>query len=159
MIERLESNNTYGSAATVINSDPDYGGCMVTPEMFVLGENEMSWFKSREYCMKNAYLFARLNNESSQTKMALNMTFEEPTEGWISLRRSLYSTDWYWKNEDTFSPYVDFTYWEKGQPEKPEKGLCALVSLDPNKNFKWKSGRCCSKKKPVCYKRPKYFTL
>ncbi|KTF90307.1 hypothetical protein cypCar_00019209 [Cyprinus carpio] len=144
---------------TILMFNQDDRGCLLTPEIFVLGEDEMSWFKSREYCMQNADLFARLNNESSQTKMALNMTREEPTEGWISLRRSLYSTDWYWKNEDTFSPNVDFTYWEKGQPEKPEKGLCASVSLDPNKNFKWKSARCCSKKKPVCYKRQKYFTL
>ncbi|KAF4102900.1 uncharacterized protein LOC131522505 [Onychostoma macrolepis] len=159
MVEHLESINTYGSAATVINTDPDDSGCLVTPGMFVLGEDEMNWFKSRKYCMDNADLFARLNNESSQTKMALNMAIKEPTEGWISLRRSLYSTDWYWKNEDTFSPNVDFTYWAIGQPEKPEKGLCALVSLDPNKNFKWKSARCCSKKKPVCYKGPKYLTL
>ncbi|XP_043117925.1 uncharacterized protein LOC122361050 [Puntigrus tetrazona] len=158
MIERLEFNNTYGSAATVISMDPDNGGCLVTPEMFVLGEDELSWFNSRLYCMENADLFARLNNESSQNKMALNMTLLEPTEGWISLRRSLYTTDWYWKNEDTFAPDVDFTYWGTGQPEKPEKGLCASVSLDPNKKYKWKSSRCCTKKKPVCYKRPKYFT-
>lgn len=159
MIERLDSNNTYGSAATVINTDPDNGGCLLTPEIFVLGEDEMNWFKSREYCMENADQFARLNNESSQAKMTLSMTRREPTEGWISLRRSLYTTDWYWRNEDTFPPNVDFTYWENGQPDKPEKGLCASVSLDPSKNFKWRSARCCSKKKPVCYKRPKYFTL
>lgn len=134
-------------------------GCLVTPEMFVLGEEEMSWSMSREYCMDNADLFARLNNKSRQDKMASNMTGEDPTEGWISLRRSLYSTDWYWKNEDNFSPSVDFTYWENGQPEKPENGLCASVSLDPSKNFKWKSARCCSKKKPICYIGPKYLTF
>ncbi|XP_042628932.1 uncharacterized protein LOC109098217 [Cyprinus carpio] len=159
MFERLESNSTYGSAATVISMDPDPYGCLVTPEMFVLGEEEMSWSMSREYCMDNADLFARLNNKSRQDKMASNMTGEDPTEGWISLRRSLYSTDWYWKNEDNFSPSVDFTYWENGQPEKPENGLCASVSLDPSKNFKWKSARCCSKKKPICYIGPKYLTF
>ncbi|KAL1259871.1 hypothetical protein QQF64_010448 [Cirrhinus molitorella] len=156
MVELLESNNTYLSAASVINMDPDSQGCLVTPEMFVLGEEEMNWFMSRHYCMENADLFARLNDKNSQDKMALNMTLEEPTEGWISLRRSLISTNWYWKNEDSFPPNVDFTYWESGHPESPEKGLCASVSLDPSKDFKWKSARCCSKKKPVCYKSAKY---
>ncbi|XP_016315650.1 uncharacterized protein LOC107668319 [Sinocyclocheilus anshuiensis] len=159
MFERLESNNTYGSAATVINMDPDRYGCLVTPEMFVLGEDEMSWSMSHEYCTENADLFARLNNRSSQDKMASNMAVIDPTEGWISLRRSLYSAEWYWKNEDNFSSNVDFTYWENRQPEKPEKGLCASVSLDPNKNFQWKSARCCSKKKPICYIGPKYLTF
>ncbi|XP_073704051.1 IgGFc-binding protein [Garra rufa] len=156
MVEVLETNSTYGSAAPVISMDPDSQGCLVTPEMFVLGEEEMNWFMSRQYCMTNADRFARLCDKNSQDKMALNMTLEDPTEGWISLRRSLYSTNWYWRNEDSFPPNVDFTYWESGHPESPEKGLCASVSLDPDKDFKWKSARCCSKKKPVCYKGAKY---
>ncbi|XP_059364778.1 uncharacterized protein LOC132103697 [Carassius carassius] len=159
MFEGLESNNTYGSAATVINRDPDRYGCLVSPEMFVLGKKEMNWSMSREYCMKNADLFARLNNISNQDKMVSDMTDEDTTEGWISLRRSLYTTDWYWKNEDSFSPNVNFTNWDNGQPERPEKGLCASVSLDPKKNFKWKSASCCSNKKPICYIGPKHLTL
>ncbi len=59
----------------------DDGGCLVTPEMFVLGEDEMSWFKSREYCLENADLFARLSNESSQTKMVLTMTLKKTHRG------------------------------------------------------------------------------
>ncbi|XP_052475343.1 uncharacterized protein LOC128031143 [Carassius gibelio] len=159
MFEGLESNNTYWSAATVINRDPDRYGCLVSPEMFVLGKEETNWSMSRKYCLENADLFARLNNMSNQDKMVSNMTDEDPTEGWISLRRSLYTTDWYWENKDSFSPNVNFTNWDNGQPERPEKGLCASVSLDPKKNFKWKSARCCSNKKPICYIRPKHLTL
>ncbi|KAK9961291.1 hypothetical protein ABG768_009086 [Culter alburnus] len=158
MIELLESNNIYGSPAIAINMDPDHNGCLVTPEMFVLGKDEMSWFMSRKYCLENADQLARFVAKDTLEKMASNMTHQEPTEGWISLRRALYTAEWYWKNEDDFPSTVNFTYWEDGQPEKPEKGLCASVSLDPKKKFMWKSARCCSKKKPVCYNTPKYLT-
>ncbi|XP_067252316.1 IgGFc-binding protein [Chanodichthys erythropterus] len=158
MIELLESNNIYGSPAIAINMDTDHNGCLVTPEMFVLGKDEMTWFMSRKYCLENADQLARFVAKDNLEKMASNMTHREPTEGWISLRRALYTAEWYWKNEDDFPSTVNFTYWEDGQPEKPEKGLCASVSLDPKKKFMWKSARCCSKKKPVCYNSPKYLT-
>ncbi|XP_067304257.1 IgGFc-binding protein [Pseudorasbora parva] len=156
MIERLESNSIYGSPAIAVNKDLDPNGCLVTPEMFVVGKEEMNWFMSREYCLQNADQFARIISEDTMDKVISNMTLEEPTEGWISLRRSLYSREWYWKNEDDFPSNVSYTYWGAEQPENPERGLCASVSLDPDKYFMWKSARCCSKKKPVCYKTTKY---
>lgn len=126
--------------------------------MFELGKDEMSWFMSCMYCKEKADQLARIVTNNTVEKMVLNMTLQEPTEGWIGLRRSLFTTEWYWKNEDNYPSTVNFTYWERGQPEKPEKGLCASVSLDPRKKFKWKSASCCSKKKPVCYKTTKYLT-
>lgn len=136
----------------------DRNGCLVTPEIFTVGKDEMNWFMSRNYCLENADQLARFFAMDTLDMMASNMTDQKPTEGWISLRRSLYTSEWYWKNEDNFPSTVNFTYWEDGQPEKPEKGLCASVSLDPKKKFMWKSARCCSKKKPVCYITPKYLT-
>lgn len=126
--------------------------------MFVLGEDEMSWSMSRNYCLEKADQFARIVSKNTVNIIVLNMTLQETTEGWISLRRNLFTTEWYWKNEDNFPSTVNFTYWKRGQPEKPEKGLCASVSLDPSNKFKWKSARCCSKKKPVCYRTTKYLT-
>ncbi|XP_077071048.1 IgGFc-binding protein [Siphateles boraxobius] len=158
MIERLDSNSIYGSPAITINMDPDGNGCLVTPETFVLGKDEMSWFMSRNYCLEYADQLARIVANNKVNKMVLNMTLQEPTDGWIGLRRNLYTTEWYWKNEDNFPSTVNFTYWQRGQPETPEKGLCASVSLNPSGNFKWKSARCCSKKKPVCYRTTKYLT-
>ncbi|KAK7158102.1 hypothetical protein R3I93_009336 [Phoxinus phoxinus] len=158
MIERLDFDSIYGSPAMAINMDPDGNGCLVTPEIFVLGKDEMSWFMSRKYCLENAYQLARIVANNTVNKVVLNMTLQKPTEGWIGLRRGLYTTDWYWKNEDNFPSTVNFTYWQRGQPEKPEKGLCASVSLDPRKEFKWQSAPCCSKKKPVCYGTTKYLT-
>ncbi|CAM4703566.1 unnamed protein product [Leuciscus chuanchicus] len=162
MIERLELNSIYGSPAMAINMNPDGNGCVVTPEMFVLGEDEMSWFMSREYCLKNGDQFARIVAKNTVNMIVLNMTLQEPTtsssEGWISLRRNLLTTEWYWKNEDDFPSTVSFTYWQRGQPDKPEKGLCASASLYPSNKLKWKSARCCSKKKPVCYRTTKYLT-
>ncbi|XP_039506857.1 uncharacterized protein LOC120462319 [Pimephales promelas] len=158
MIERLESDSIYGSPAIAINMNPDGNGCLVTPETFLLGQDEMSWFMSRQYCLENADQLARVVANTSVSRMAFNTTLQESKEGWIGLRRNLYTTEWYWKNEDDFPSTVKFTYWERGHPENPEKGLCASISLDPSKKFKWKSAGCCTKKKPVCYLSIKYFT-
>ncbi|KAI7806938.1 uncharacterized protein LOC130558079 [Triplophysa rosa] len=158
VIEKLEYN-IYGRAAIVLSDEPDPKGCVVTPGTFVIGDEELNWFWSRKYCQVHSDHFARPFHEQFQNKMVLNITVPTPVEGWISLRRDLLTREWYWRSEDNFSPQVNFTYWEQGQPDVPEKGLCASVSLDPAKTFKWKSARCCSKKKPVCYNNPKYLML
>lgn len=131
----------------------------MTPGKFVIGDEELNWFRSREYCIGHSDYFARPFSERLVNKMVLNITVPTPVEGWISLRRDLLTREWYWRSEDNFSPQVNFTYWEQGQPDAPEKGLCASVLLDPAKTFKWKSARCWSKKKPICYNNPKYITL
>ncbi|TRY56925.1 hypothetical protein DNTS_020342 [Danionella cerebrum] len=137
----------------------DRSGCLLNSENFVLGDDKMSWSLSREYCMETADELATLNTLDNQNKLSLYLAQEEVTDGWISLRRSLYSTNWYWKSEDHSPPNVTFTYWAYGQPEKPEKGLCASISLDTPTKFMWKSARCCSENKPVCFNRPKYFSF
>lgn len=159
VIERLESDNIYGGPAIILSDEPDPKGCAVTSGMFVVGDEEMNWFRSRKYCQDNSDHFARPFRKQYLDSMVSNITALTPVEGWISLRRDLLTREWYWRSEDDFSPQVNFTYWEQGHPGEPEKGLCALVSLDPAKNFKWKSAHCCSNKKPVCYNNPKYFSV
>lgn len=129
----------------------------MTPGTFVVGNEEMNWFWSRKYCQINTDHFARPFRKQLQDRMAYNITVPTAFEGWISLRRDLLTREWYWRSDDDYFPQVNFTYWEQGHPGLPEKGLCASVSLDPAKDFKWKSSRCCSKKKPVCYNNPTYF--
>lgn len=77
---------------------------------------------------------------------------------WIGLRRSLLTLDWYWQigNESEYN--VDYTNWAEGHPDKPWKALCASVSQDANKKFSWKSAPCCTKMRPVCYKKGQYFS-
>ncbi len=105
--------------------------------------------------MNNGNQFACPVTESVHKEMADNLT-KEDGDGWIGLRRSLLTTDWYWQEEYDTSVSVNYHHWDDKQPLDLLKGLCTSVSLDPKNDFKWRSARCCVKKKPVCYKRPAY---
>ncbi|KAL0171529.1 hypothetical protein M9458_031840, partial [Cirrhinus mrigala] len=122
---------------------------------FEIGHDPLTWAKSHEYCINKGFQFACPVTKSVHNDMADNLT-KEDGDGWIGLRRSLLSTDWYWHDEYDPSTFVNYVHWDDGHPLDPVKGLCTSVSLDPNNDFKWQSARCCDKKKPVCYKRPAY---
>ncbi|XP_052474056.1 uncharacterized protein LOC128030449 [Carassius gibelio] len=77
---------------------------------------------------------------------------------WIGLRRSLFTSEWYWLKGNDSKYSVSFTKWANGHPDIPQKALCAAVSKDSNKEFSWKSVSCCSKLRPICYKQGKYFS-
>ncbi|XP_051577153.1 uncharacterized protein LOC127454180 [Myxocyprinus asiaticus] len=164
MIDRWDSDGkmpVYGGSAIIINADPDPNGCMVTPEMYIVGTNEMSWSKSHQYCFNKADQFARLISTENKNKFVTNMTMPSTAknqgDGWISLRRDLLTTAWYWSSsKDNNKSNVVETFWDKGQPEKPEKGMCASVSLVATESFNWKVAHCCSQKKPVCFNQTKY---
>nr|XP_055067510.1 uncharacterized protein LOC129448861 [Misgurnus anguillicaudatus] len=153
------NSGKYTSPAIIINDEPDPNGCLVTPGKFVVGDEDLNWTMSREYCKSNSSNFAKILLKQNQDMMAANIIVTETTEGWISLRRSLFSTEWYWSNNDNITTPLNFTYWADKQPDLPEKGLCASVSMDPEKTFMWKSAPCCSIKKPICYKTPTYLIL
>ncbi|XP_051575782.1 uncharacterized protein LOC127453458 [Myxocyprinus asiaticus] len=163
MIDRWDSDEKkpiHGGPAITINADPDPNGCVVTPKMYIVGTDEMSWTNSRQYCFDKADDFARLINADDQKKLVMDMTMgmtpRDLGEGWISLRRDLLSTAWYWLNENNTSSNLNYTSWENGQPMKPYKGMCASVYLDTNNNFLWKAAHCCSRKKPVCFNETRY---
>nr|XP_055067012.1 uncharacterized protein LOC129448564 [Misgurnus anguillicaudatus] len=154
------NSGKYTSPAIIINDEPDPNGCMVlTPGKFVVGNEDLNWTMSREYCNSNSSNFFKILLKQNQDMMATNIIVPEPTEGWISLRRSLFNTEWYWSNSDNTTTPLNFTYWADKQPGIPVRGLCAAVSMDPGKTFMWKSARCCSLKKPICYKTPTYLIL
>ncbi|XP_055066924.2 uncharacterized protein [Misgurnus anguillicaudatus] len=159
MKENWQFANNYVSPAIIINEEPDPKGCMVTPGKFVVGNEDMNWTMSREYCKHNFDNLASIFGKNNQDRMAANIIVPEPNEGWISLRRSLFNTEWYWSNSDNTTTPLNFTYWADQQPDLPQRGLCASVSMDPGKNFTWKSAPCCSIKKPICYKTPTYLIL
>ncbi|XP_052000683.1 uncharacterized protein LOC127656403 [Xyrauchen texanus] len=164
MIDRWNSDGNmpvYGSSAITINADPDPNGCMVTPEMYIVGTDEMSWSKSHQYCFNKFDQFARVISTENKTKFVTNMTMlstaKDQGDGWISLRRDLFTTEWYWSSSnDNNKLNVVESFWENGQPENPEKGMCASVNLVATKDFSWKVARCCSKKKPICFNQTKY---
>ncbi|KAK7158104.1 hypothetical protein R3I93_009338 [Phoxinus phoxinus] len=151
MLEYMYSEVVFGGPAIPINEKPDLHGCVLVPGAFAVGRDPLNWTKSFEYCMNNGNQFACPVSKAVLKDMADNLTTEDGT-GWIGLRRSLLTTEWYWQEE--YEPSVSYVHWDDGQPLGLLKGLCASMSLDPKKEFKWQSARCCDKKKPVCYKRP-----
>ncbi|XP_065154674.2 uncharacterized protein [Paramisgurnus dabryanus] len=152
------SISMYASPAIIINDEPDPKGCALTPGKFVVGEEDLNWTMSREYCKHNFDNLASIFRQNNQDKMAANIKVQEPTEGWIGLRRSLFSTEWYWSISDNTTTPLNFTYWADQQPDLPQRGLCASVSMALG-NFTWKSAPCCSIKKPICFKNPTYLVL
>ncbi|XP_050987829.1 uncharacterized protein LOC127178772 [Labeo rohita] len=155
MLEQMPAKVMFGGPAVPISQKPDLHGCVVVPGAFRIGHDPLTWAKSHEYCINKGCQFACPVTKSVHNDMADNLT-KEDGDGWIGLRRSLLTTDWYWQEDDDLSTFVNYVHWDDGHPLDPVKGLCTSVSLDPNKDFKWQSARCCDKKKPVCYKRPAY---
>ncbi|XP_026083857.1 IgGFc-binding protein-like [Carassius auratus] len=155
MLEDMSANVMFGGPAIPINEKPDLHGCVLVPGAFAIGKDTLTWKKSREYCMINGNQFACPVTKSVLKDMADNLT-KEDGDGWIGLRRSLLTTDWYWQEEYESPNSVNYVHWKDGHPLGVLKGLCTSVSLDPKNDFKWQSARCCDKKKPVCYKRPVY---
>ncbi|XP_077070278.1 uncharacterized protein LOC143722682 [Siphateles boraxobius] len=151
MLEYMNAKIVFGGPAIPINEKPDLHGCVLVPGAFAVGRDPLNWTESLEYCMNNGNQFACPVIKAVLKDMADNLTTEDGT-GWIGLRRSLLTTEWYWQEE--YVPKVSYVHWDDGQPLDLLKGLCASMSLDPKHDFKWQSARCCDKKKPVCYKKP-----
>ncbi|XP_052003538.1 uncharacterized protein LOC127658339 [Xyrauchen texanus] len=140
MIDRWNSDGKMpilGGPAITINADPDPNGCMVTPKMYIVGTDEMSWANSRQYCFDKADDFATVINSDDQKRfvkdITIGMTPGDLGEVWISLRRDLFSTAWYWLYENNTSSNLKFISWGTGQPLKPHKGMCASVYHDTKK--------------------------
>ncbi|XP_016313651.1 uncharacterized protein LOC107666732 [Sinocyclocheilus anshuiensis] len=155
MLEHMSAKVIFGGPAVPINKNPDLRGCVLVPGAFAIGRDPLTWKKSREYCMNNGNQFACPVTESVHKDMADNLTREDG-DGWIGLRRSLLTTDWYWQEEYDPPISVNYVHWDNKHPLDLLKGLCTSVSLQPRNDLKWRSARCCYKKKPVCYKRPAY---
>ncbi|KAK2902719.1 hypothetical protein Q8A67_007432 [Cirrhinus molitorella] len=158
ILEQMPTKVMFGVPAVPISEKPDLHGCVVAPGAFEIGHDHLTWAKSREYCINKGHQFACPVTKSVHNDMADNL-IKEDGDGWIGLRRSLLTTDWYWQEEYDPPTFVNYIHWDDGHPLHPLKGLCTSVSLDPNNDFKWQSARCCDKKKPVCYKRPAYLKL
>ncbi|XP_021322664.2 uncharacterized protein [Danio rerio] len=155
MLEQMAAKIFYGCLALPICEKPDLHGCVLAPGTYIIGPDLLNWTKSREYCVDNVNQFACPLSKSILKDMADTLSAGDG-QGWIGLRRSLLTTEWYWQDEYASQTTLSFVHWDDGQPVDPSRGLRTSVSLDPTKGYKWKSGRCCDTKKPVCYKRPAY---
>lgn len=159
MFERMENGIPYGGPAGILNEDPDRNGCVAEPEQYKTTTAVMTWPESNDYCLNTTQGLSTPDSAKAQQEMS-NFLLNANSSGllWIGLRRSLLTLDWYWQigNESEFN--VDYTNWAEGHPDKPWKALCASVSQDAKKTFSWKSAPCCTKMRPVCYKKGQYFS-
>ncbi|KAI7806984.1 hypothetical protein IRJ41_017015, partial [Triplophysa rosa] len=156
----LENTDTtvYGGPPIPINTQPDEFGCVVIPGQFEVESEPLSWTESLAHCTSLQKHLACPTTEDIQMELANTVNTTE--EGWIGLRRSLMTTDWYWQRQtpsSTSSSSVDYVHWAEGHPQEILKGLCASLLLNQDDEYKWKSAKCCEKKRPVCYKPPIYF--
>ncbi|XP_056619107.1 uncharacterized protein LOC130433315 [Triplophysa dalaica] len=161
----LEDTDTavYGGPAIPINDQPDEFGCVVIPGQFEVQNVRLNWTESLAHCTSLQGHLACLKNEDFQSELANMVNTTEDEEAWIGLRRSLMTTEWYWQRQKPSttplpSPSVAYVHWADGQPLDKSKGLCASLSLDREDAFKWKTAKCCEKKRPVCYKPPVVLT-
>lgn len=137
----------------------DQDGCLAISGNFSVGDDLMTWPESHQYCLNETDQLVTPNSLHARTEM-LEWLSKEYRHGdfWIGLRRSLFTVDWYWQAGNESFKNVSYTSWADGHPYKPLKALCASGHLDPNKKFSWKSVSCCQKMRPVCYKKPSYFS-
>ncbi|XP_057197070.1 uncharacterized protein LOC130558587 [Triplophysa rosa] len=152
----LENTGTtvYGGPAIAINTQLDEFGCVAIPGHYEVGNEHLSWAESLAYCMSLQKHLACPTREDIQKELPGKVDTAEE-EAWIGLRRSLMTTNWYWQRTPSTtplpSPSVDYFHWADEHPDENFTGLCASLSLNEKDKFKWKSAKCCEKKRPVCY--------
>ncbi|KAK2902717.1 hypothetical protein Q8A67_007430 [Cirrhinus molitorella] len=155
MFEKMESRIPYGSPAVILNEVPDRDGCVADSAYYKTNTTVMTWPESYHYCLNMSYQLSAPSSEKAQKQMT---DFLQNNGGpgylWIGLRRSLFTSEWYWQKGNDSEYSVSYTKWADGHPDKPWKALCASMS---NKEFSWKSVPCCTKLRPFCYKEAKYF--
>ncbi|XP_039506557.1 IgGFc-binding protein-like [Pimephales promelas] len=159
MFEKMESGIPYGGPAVILNEDPDRDGCMADPALYKTTTDVMTWPESHDYCLNATLQLSKASSARAQRDMTNFLQKDVgPRYFWIGLRRSLLTLEWYWKNGNNSEYSMNYTKWADGHQETPWKSLCASVSQDANKDFSWKSVPCCSKMRPVCYKKALYFS-
>ncbi|KAA0702824.1 hypothetical protein E1301_Tti023997 [Triplophysa tibetana] len=157
--QNIPVTNTQWTEITGTKYSSDESGCLVIPGQYEVQSEPLSWAESLAHCTSLQKQLACPTTEDIQMELANTINTTE--EGWIGLRRSLMSTDWYWQRQTPSSTSLspssaDYVHWADGHPQEILKGLCASLLLNQDDEFKWKSAKCCEKKRPVCYTPPIY---
>ncbi|XP_030215046.1 uncharacterized protein LOC115545761 [Gadus morhua] len=152
-VYELGSNDTtlFGNPAPIISKSTSLKGCVLDPELVNIGVKEMGWVESIKFCRGLGLELAAMDGVElrflAPKLHAMNKTLEQV---WIGYRRSSLTGDWYRLNKEE----VLVTHWGKGEPGGEEEGQCAMMSLDPNKDFGWSDESYCTSAVPLCYKPP-----
>ena len=109
----------------------------------------MGWVESINFCLGLGLELATMDGIElrflAPKLHAMNSTLKQV---WIGYRRSSLTGDWYRLGKEE----VVVTHWGQGEPGGQEEGQCAMMSLDPYKDFGWSDESCCTSAVPLCYK-------
>ncbi|XP_028984174.1 uncharacterized protein LOC114842635 [Betta splendens] len=146
------NGSLFGNPAPVISTFPDYRGCVLTPEVLLIGEQAMGWPESVQYCRNRTLELISISSTPFQAQTYQNILQTKSSsvqDMWIGLRRSSQTGDWYWLNTD---PVTD-TDWDVGEPGDVDAGQCTMMSLNGT-SFPWSDEDCCQPAFPICYGKP-----
>lgn len=119
----------------------------------------MGWVESNQYCKDLQLELAAMSGEELRhLAPKLHAANETVKEVWIAYRRSSLTGDWYRLIRGNSAEVMD-THWGAGEPGEPDEGQCAMMSLDPKKDFGWNDNSCCTSAVPLCYKPPELLTI
>merc|ERR1712110_580794 len=82
----------------------------------------MNWFKAQQYCAENQGYLAEISSED-ETELS-KLFLETDTVYWIGLSDNADYGNWIWQH--SFHP-VQYTNWEKSQPDFLGREHCALT--------------------------------
>ncbi|KAJ3597720.1 hypothetical protein NHX12_001237 [Muraenolepis orangiensis] len=153
MVYHMGSNGTmlFGNPAPIFSKYTSLKGCIMTPEVVNMGDVAMGWRESIQYCRNLELDLASMDGTElrflAPKLHAMNETLKQV---WIGFRRSSLTGEWYRLSKTK----IENTHWGEGEPGEPDEGQCAMMSLDPDKDFGWSDESCCTAAVPLCYRDP-----
>ncbi|XP_051575770.1 uncharacterized protein LOC127453456 isoform X2 [Myxocyprinus asiaticus] len=160
MFERMKSGILYGGPAIALKTQPAPVGCLLHSTGFEIVQTPMTWVESHQNCIFTKGQLFSPNTAEAQMQIANFLDNQEIQEDlWIGLRRSLLTLDWYWQKGNVSIYNSSYMQWGTGEPGDHVKGMCASIFPNSIIDFPWKSVRCCTKLKSVCYRTAQYFSL
>ncbi|XP_078107866.1 C-type lectin lectoxin-Phi1-like [Sander vitreus] len=134
----------------------DFRGCVLSPEVVKIANVAVGWRESVKYCKDEGLeliSFPKAQLQRQIYKKILRFNNRTVQEVWIGMRRSTWSGEWYWLNQQP----VNNTNWDEGQPGTIFDGQCVVMSLKKGKDFVWSGKDCCKPAYSICYKEPVLF--
>ncbi|XP_014878994.1 uncharacterized protein LOC106940704 [Poecilia latipinna] len=149
-----QHNNTwFGNPAPVVSANPDFRGCILTPEVTMILHEAESWQESIQSCQKQSLNLISLSSEALQKHTCQNLRGNDAKQVWIGTRRRSLTGDWYWLNSNGFND----TNWARSEPGDVSEGQCAVMSLEGDCG--WKDRNCCEAARPLCYAAPQVLQI
>ncbi|XP_023187123.1 uncharacterized protein LOC111608160 [Xiphophorus maculatus] len=150
-----QNDTWFGNPAAVISANPDFRGCVSTPEVTKILQEAESWQESIRSCKNQTLDLISLPSEALQKQTCQNLRGNDAKQVWIGTRRSSLTGDWYWLDESDFND----TNWAGSEPGDVSEGQCAVMSLEGDGDCGWKDRNCCEDARPLCYAAPQILQI